>query len=1159
MHNSTVQRQSAQQQQHSSHNYSSSPSNNQQKPPSHPNSFSAHPQRSKFYPRTQPRQNKSKQQHSPAMPSPPILRKQGVNKEYPTSNLFQSHAKSPRQYVDDFGEGFEVEAQQYVQNPARVPSPYESPSDEILVEDGYYEDEIQHHNRNDGNNGQYQTQNNIDSGYYGQQHESERVIHSTHEMQQQPLRQSERNVANQMREQQFTIPQHHDMQQASLNEGNHAQPDWHQLNQNRLYKKKFAARYQNAATNSSPKFQTKSLPESQIRSSPTKQPNIANFSPIESLSHRTDQIQRKQRKPSQNRGFEVTDSFEDIQNEFNNCNRQPEEGEESVASVLDRARSFEASYARKYMVESEQPRSKSVPRERAQQQPPSNMHQSFNASERYPDSSGHTNRRLSQDSHFVDDDTVTESVASRKKEWEGRLQSGKQKQVKLRQPPENQAFSVWSERANRLAQQRLSEQKTEQQKQRTEQRKNIEEKWRRSAAKSMSPERSRGMQQEQYGYQSEFSASVEYHGDYQYSSYQHPARYYGDQPSIEQDSTHMSIEDRRRMLWDGKERLRAVLPRDSSFDGANAAPENSSPGTVTSSQGSSFFKSKFVHAAAVAAQQRANIEVNEHAPRRVSPKSHMHKAGAVSSHYTDSTAGTTPVDSNGSSHRTASTNISRMSSQVKSRSGSARAPAALSGSNNGERAQSAGPVSKVSVMPPIAEGVPRSSVADLIARINAVSRVNPAEALAAIDSIIKAESGTPGSRNVPLQQPVKAVQSPFSPRHPSPSNQVQPLKRDFYQTKYEEVLQDTANHDDEEEDDDDESYLSSEESTVSSMTNPTYQSISVNKSPTESETRRVKNLPQFSPPIMEELEVKSKGTRESSTSQRRQTTQSNPAPQREDGIVVSKPSSDSREDRGDRKFVETSIGGLNYRLSNSKSDDQTVPRNSSHLNKQHTSNSLNTPVKSHDDELDSSWVPVPKNDFFSSGNVNKNKSTPSDRQRANVNKNKSTPSDRQRAASEQGASRSKYLSDTELSQGQTTGLPSVVSDAFSGIDIDLDDEPASTSVQQQSQHSITSRTFSAADVEPEPKKTVRQRRQELEYLAKSWGEKSPGDQENDFVKHSSTSPHKQSSSKNANQYDWATTPEEEKKKTKAEPTLRLKGSKKLAQKFANLVKAFESD
>ena len=1076
------------------------------------------------------------------MPSPPILRKQGVNREYPTSNLFHGHTKSPRQFVDDFGEGFEVEARQFMQNPARVPSPYESPSDEILVEDGYYEDEIQQQTHTEGN-----------GGAHGNHYQPERTGHSTNQMQQQPTQQLQRNVIkNQMRQQQRTRQQQHDMQQAPLDEGNQVQPDWHQLNQNRLYQKKFATRYQNAATNSSPKFQSNALPASQIRSSPTKQPNIANFSPIESLSNRTDQIQRKQRQPLQSRGFEVTGSFEDIQNEFNNFNKQPEEGEESVASVLDRARSFEAGYARKYLDDGGQSRSKSVPRERAPQRTSNSMHQSFNASERYPDLSYHAGRRQSQDSHFVDDDTVTESVASRKKEWEGRLQSGKQqKEIKNRQLPENEAFCVWSERANRIAQQRLNEQKTEQRKQRIEQRKSIEENWRRSAVKSMSPERSRGMQEDQYGYAPVYSESAEYRDGYEYTSHQHPARY-GDQHSIEQDSTHMSIEDRRRMLWDGKERLRAVLPKDSSFDGENAAHENSSPGTAASSQGSSFFKSKFVHAAAVATQHRANIEVDENPPRRASPKNHMQKAGAVSSHYTDSTAGTTPVGSNGSSHRTASTNISRMTgqyhrtspdnvNQMQSRGRSAHVPAKSNG-RNGERSQSAGATNKVSVMPSIAEGVPRSSVADLIARINAVSRANPAEALAAIDSIIKAESGAPDSRNISQQQPVKAAQSLFSPGRPSPSNQEQTTNKDFFQPKYEEVVQEAAKNDEEEEEDD-ESYLSSEESTVSSMTNPTYQSISVNRSPTESETRGTrKKLPQFSPPIIEELEVKSKGTREDSTSQRRQVAQSNPAQPRQGDIVISKPSSDSPEDTGNRRFVETSVGGLNYRLSKSKSDDQTSPRNAS------KNPARKSAAKSPDDQLDSSWIPVPKNDFFLAGNVNKNKST--------------TTSERQKVSAppkEQSAPRSKYLSDTELSQGQTTGLPSVVSDAFSGIDIDLDDEPASTSVQQQSQHSIASRTFSAAEVEPEPKKTVRQRRQELEYLAKNWGEKSPGVQEEDFVKQSSTSPDKQGNSKTVNNYDWAKTPEEEKKKIKAEPALRLKGSKKLAQKFANLVKAFESD
>jgi hypothetical protein len=821
--------------------------------------------------------------------------------------------------------------------------------------------------------------------------------------------------------------------------------------------------------------------------------------------------------------------------------------------VLDRARSFEASYAQKYAINSGEPRSKSVPRERAHQLP-SNPTQKD--SSRYYDEA--VGRRRSQDLQFADDDTVTESVASRKKEWEGRLQPSQQDQQKVRQHPEIEAFGVWSERANRLAQQRLSEQKTEQRKQRTEQRKSIEEKWRRSAAKSMSPEHRRRNQEEQYGNVPVYSESMDGH---RFPGHQHMERH-ADQYSIEQDSTHMSIEDRRRMLWDGKERLRAVLPKDSSFDSANRQPENCSPGTASGSQGSAFFKSKFVHAAAVATQHRANFDVIENQGPRASPKGHSQKPGAVSSHYTDSTAGTTPVGSNGSSHLTQSTGISRTVDQYRmppteNNDAQPRNRPSQSAARVRERSQSAGSGNRVSVMPSIAE-TPRSSVADLIARINAVSRSNPAEALAAIDSIIKAESALPID---PQQKPVKQAQSPFSPSRPSAVNQVQPLGKDFFQSKYKECEHETAKVNGKEEEEDDESYLSSEDSTVSSMTNPTYQSIPVhNRSPSESnENRGVDKRPQFSPPVLEELEVKpSKNTRKHSALQPpsaqnniQSNSNSHSDRQRRGDMIVSKPSNDSPEDTDKRRSVEATIGGLNYRLSKSKSEEQTIRNSPSNIQQQQQHGPRQLPKENNKEKLDSAWIPLPKNDFFQAGKVNN---------RPNHNQREKSPESKPSLA-QQSQTESKYVSYAELNPGQTTGLPSVVSDAFSGIDIDLEDEPASSSVQQRPQSDLTSQAFTTVDIDMEPKKTVRQRRQELEYLAKIWNEKSPKS-EDDAVKPSASLEQpvntNDSSSNAVGNYDWAVTPAE-KKKVRAEPALRLKGSNKLAQKFASLVKAFESD
>jgi hypothetical protein len=196
--------------------------------------------------------------------------------------------------------------------------------------------------------------------------------------QQQPLQQQRRNPEssnnqlhqneqrNMQQQVQFSenISQHAKRLLDHDSYANQPKPDWHSMNRNRLHQKQFAARYQNAASNASPKYQSQSL--QQHRSSLMKQPNVASFSLIESLGNRTDQIQRKQMQPLQH-----AESFEYIGDAKIG---QTDEGEESVASVLDRARSFEASYARKF-ANSGESRSKSVPCERTVQWPSNEYNQ----------------------------------------------------------------------------------------------------------------------------------------------------------------------------------------------------------------------------------------------------------------------------------------------------------------------------------------------------------------------------------------------------------------------------------------------------------------------------------------------------------------------------------------------------------------------------------------------------------------------------------------------------------------------------------------------------------------------------------------------------------------------------------------------------------------
>ncbi|KAL7481425.1 hypothetical protein ACHAW6_007111 [Cyclotella cf. meneghiniana] len=1168
------------------------PSLKQQRPPSHSNPLTnvQYPHQN-LYSGTQYQRQifshaKELQQSSPVVTSPPELdRKQRMPPtmrnagEYPSANLFHGYTNNypgKHQSEDDHEEGIEVEAPQFLrpsssqENEYRLPSSRESPSDECLVEEGYYEDQYpQSQMKTGGSHEQEQL-------YEGTTH----VLNPRHQQSKElSTQQKTRFGWHDSRRHNAVILETKEKKQ------NQPQPDWHQLNRNRLYQKKFAVRYQNAATNSSSKLQ--SQPLLQTKPPQNRNTSIANFSPIESLSTRKDQIQRKQRTPSHGESSQLVEKNDCLHNGQDQRHGMPDEGEESVASVLDRARSFEASYAGNNQHNVGGFRSRSVPRERTSQQLLSNFHKAHKESRVYDNDTGcRGNRRRppsslpSQESQtqYKDDDTVTESVASRKKEWEGKFQSGKQKKEKS--PAENEAFSVWTERANRLAQQRKSEQ-------RNEQRRSIEEKWRRSAVKSLPPERryhERGSGV--YGYDARYSQEAGYRGDeYQFVAHEHLGR---DQHWIEQDSSLMSIEDRRRMLWDGKERLRAVLPKASSFESANRLPENTSPSTVGSS-GSTFFKSKFVHAAAVARQQGANVEDDGNPTKRViSPKRHMQKAGAVSSHFTDSTAGTTPVGSNGSSHRTQSTSVSRMADQnrmppseysnqmqshhyIDNRLAQTQTDSCSQITEKTQQGVAQCHGNKISVMPSIAE-TPRSSVADLIARINAVSRSNPAEALAAIDSIIKAESGVSNSGKTRTFQQTQQTRSPF-PLRQSETNTIQPCAENF-QSKIEGVQHEISDNKDD--DEEEESFLSSEDSTVSSMTNPTYLSVPAHSPPSMTQStdhkafkphadagsRETKKQPQYSTHLFDDFEVKTsksaKKNAEAVTEVQSPQNRTHCTARQSSGAYSHRQNlmdDLAQEDAGKRDFVKPTVGGGNHRLaplrpmSKLKSEDGLPSSNSKE-------EAIIAQQRNSDDIIDNAWVAVPENKYFQHAKNTYQRKPLDDKK---IIRGDDKPS-KDSSVHPQPKVESKYISPSELSQGQSIGLPSVVSDAFSGIDIDLDDGPVSNSFHHQP-HATVSHAFSGVDIDLEPKKTVSQRRQELENLSRSRNQKSPGG-EGDQQPHPESREKKISTkttiSKVHNNQDWATTPED-KKKAKVEPTLRLKGSKKLAQKFANLVKAFESD
>jgi len=120
-----------------------------------------------------------------------------------------------------------------------------------------------------------------------------------------------------------------------------------------------------------------------------------------------------------------------------------------------------------------------------------------------------------------------------------------------------------------------------------------------------------------------------------------------------------------------------------------------------------------------------------------------------------------------------------------------------------------------------------------------------------------------------------------------------------------------------------------------------------------------------------------------------------------------------------------------------------------------------------------------------------------------------------------------------------------------------------------------SEAFSDVDIPLEQEKTVSQHRKELEYLAKSWtaSSQSNGGSGNDkgrgnnsdistsFVSDQCQAPKAVAATwaqdpKKAHRTNSVTAISKQKKK-RVEPSLRLKGNKSLAQKFASLVKAYD--
>jgi len=120
----------------------------------------------------------------------------------------------------------------------------------------------------------------------------------------------------------------------------------------------------------------------------------------------------------------------------------------------------------------------------------------------------------------------------------------------------------------------------------------------------------------------------------------------------------------------------------------------------------------------------------------------------------------------------------------------------------------------------------------------------------------------------------------------------------------------------------------------------------------------------------------------------------------------------------------------------------------------------------------------------------------------------------------------------------------VVSSAFSDIDIPLEEGPVAN---ETSLVSIASRRQEGRDV-------VRDRRQELEFLAKSWTA------DNSYVEkdeQSRTADQSKNSVPDSTSKPKSILRKAKSLKTTQQPAIRLKGNQSLAKKFAHLAHAFQ--
>ena len=523
-----------------------------------------------------------------------------------------------------------------------------------------------------------------------------------------------------------------------------------------------------------------------------------------------------------------------------------------------------------------------------------------------------------------------------------------------------------------------------------------------------------------------------------------------------------------------------------------------------------------------------------------------------------------------------------------------------------------------------------TSVASLIERINAVSRSNPADALAAIDSIIKKEgAGVVGSGNtVPAQMlqqvsrsnsgrstglETKRYANLTSSQEPPIVNKVRDknlrMGKEFFQQKYEEVLHtdslqvirdanadivhdrpsfDEIDHHGDPEDDYDDDDLSSDDTTVSSMTNPTYQGdhrVQITRASSQE-------------PPQDIDEKKSWNTL-----------------RREYNVRKSSPPRNYSHEKGEQQ-VDKPPNDENIGL------DQFSPKlTDDEENDWQQSKPWGPQNTLRDEQPVHTGGPPPLLQRERTAEMTRNdqstahSSKPWDEKRKPNKKTQVSHSRRNkdldviagaRAAKEELASNMPKLNMTvPQKRASTPEHMMAVSNAFSDVDIsfeatsrssqvhqsrpihspayDNEDPPLQTVASSKSEQSLqaASEAFSDANTDvifARHEMSVTQKKQEFEDLARSWSGKSGPNLGSSSSSSFHRSPHLSMDSavattkkKPANKKwqaatDWARESSADKpkgtklfgkKKKLQEPKLRLKGSKSLTSKFASLVKAFD--